>query len=170
MVVVRSDSQLGAGASTVTLKELAGVPLISYAQMREAHLIENRLGHPALRDQIVFRSNENGTILGLAAEGVGAAVLPWLSVDPYRTGIRVLQIAGVSRRIVERRRGRSAPPTSSQPCSSASFLAAGVNSWFVTTMVRVQSCIGAPATTSCTALAPTGRDRRLHWTASRWGR
>lgn len=100
VVVVRSDSPLGAGASTVTLKELAGVPLISYAQMREAHLIENRLGHPALRDQIVFRSNENGTILGLAAEGVGAAVLPWLSVDPYRTGIRVLQIAGVSRRIV----------------------------------------------------------------------
>jgi DNA-binding transcriptional LysR family regulator len=100
VVVVRSDSPLGAGKSTVTLKELAGVPLISYAQMRETHLIENRLGHPALRDQIVFRSNENGTILGLAAEGVGAAVLPWLSVDPYRTGIRVLQIAGVSRRII----------------------------------------------------------------------
>lgn len=100
VVVVRADSPLGAGSSTVTLKELAGVPLISYAQMRETHLIENRLGHPALRDQIVFRSNENGTILGLAAEGVGAAVLPWLSVDPYRTGIRVLQIAGVSRRII----------------------------------------------------------------------
>ena len=100
VVVVRSDSPLGAGKSTVTLKELAGVPLISYAQMRETRLIENRLGHPALRDQIVFRSNENGTILGLAAEGVGAAVLPWLSVDPYRTGIRVLQIAGVSRRII----------------------------------------------------------------------
>jgi DNA-binding transcriptional LysR family regulator len=100
VVVVQSDSPLGAGKSTVTVKELAGIPLVSYAQMREAHLIENRLGHPTLRDQIVFRSNDNGTILGLAAEGVGAAVLPWLSVDPHRAGIRVLQIAGVSRRII----------------------------------------------------------------------
>lgn len=100
VVVVHTDSPLGAGKSTITLKELAGVPLISYAQIREAHLIENRLGHPALRDQIVFRSNDNGTILGLAAEGVGAAVLPWLSVDPQRRGIRVLQIAGVGRRII----------------------------------------------------------------------
>lgn len=100
VVVVQSDSPIGAGKSTITVKELAGIPLVSYAQMREAHLIENRLGHPALRDQIVFRSNDNGTILGLAAEGVGAAVLPWLSVDPHREGIRVLQIAGVSRRII----------------------------------------------------------------------
>ena len=100
VVVVRSDSALGKGKSKITLKELGGVPLISYAQIREAHLIENRLGHPALRDQIVFRSNDNGTILGLAAEGVGAAVLPWLAVDPHRHGIRVLQISGVSRRII----------------------------------------------------------------------
>jgi DNA-binding transcriptional LysR family regulator len=100
VVVVRSDSPLGEGKSTIALKELVGVPLITYAQLREAHLIENRLGHPALRDQIVFRSNDNGTILGLAAEGVGAAVLPWLSVDPHRQGIRVLQISGVSRRII----------------------------------------------------------------------
>ena len=62
----------------------------------------------------------------------------------------------VSRRIVDRSRASSWPPTSSQPCNSASLRAAGVNSWFVTTMVLVQPCIGAPATTSCTAPAPTG--------------
>jgi DNA-binding transcriptional LysR family regulator len=100
VVVVRTDSPLGQGQSVISLKALTGIPLITYAHLREAHLIENRLGHPALRDQIVFRSNDNGTILGLAAEGVGAAVLPWLSVDPYRHGIRVLHIAGVSRRII----------------------------------------------------------------------
>lgn len=67
-------------------------------------------------------------------------------------------------------RGNSAPPTNSQPWSSASLRAAGVNSLLVTTIVLVQSCIGAPATTSCTALAPTGRDSRLHCTAIRFGR
>ena len=55
---------------------------------------------------------------------------------------------GRQRRIVDRSRGSSERPTSSQPCSSASLRAAGVNSWLVTTMVLVQSCIGAPATTS----------------------
>ncbi|MBK6885266.1 MAG: LysR family transcriptional regulator [Tetrasphaera sp.] len=34
-------------------------------------LIENRLARPQLREQIVFRSNDNGMLLGLAAEGVG---------------------------------------------------------------------------------------------------
>ncbi|MFC9362915.1 LysR family transcriptional regulator, partial [Rhodococcus sp. NPDC057014] len=100
VVAVRDDSPLGRGTGTVTPKDLARIPLISYAQIREAHLIENRLGHPALAGQMVFRSNDNGTILGLAAEGVGAAVIPWLSVDPHRDGLRVLQISGVSRRIV----------------------------------------------------------------------
>ena len=37
-------------------------------------------------------------------------------------------------------------------------------------MVFVQPCIGAPATTSWTAPAPTGRDCRLHCTATRSGR
>ncbi|OBB73231.1 hypothetical protein A6B34_14985 [Mycolicibacterium monacense] len=45
-----------------------------------------------------------------------------------------------------------------------------MNSLLVTTMVRTHSCIGAPATTSCTALVPTGRDWRLHCTATRLGR
>jgi DNA-binding transcriptional LysR family regulator len=100
VVVVRSDSALGQGRTQISLKDLAGVPLVTYAQIREATRIENRLGRPALREQIVFRSNDNGTILGLAAEGVGAALLSWLSVDPDRRGIRVLQISGVSRRTV----------------------------------------------------------------------
>ena len=40
----------------------------------------------------MFQSNDNGTILGLAAEGVGAAVISWLSVDPFRTGVRTLAL------------------------------------------------------------------------------
>jgi DNA-binding transcriptional LysR family regulator len=76
------------------------VPIVTYAQMREVHSIENRLGRPELTEQIVFRSNDNGTILGLAAEGVGAAIISWLSVDPFRDGVRTMALAGVSPRIV----------------------------------------------------------------------
>lgn len=100
VVVVRDDSHIGQDGGPVHLRDLAGLPLVTYAQMREVHSIENRLGHPELREQIVFRSNDNGTILGLAAEGVGAAVISWLSVDPFRTGVRTLALVGVSPRIV----------------------------------------------------------------------
>jgi DNA-binding transcriptional LysR family regulator len=65
--------------------------------MREVHSIENRLGRPQLRDQIVFRSHDNATILGLVAAGVGAAILSWLSVDPHRPGLCFERLVKVSR-------------------------------------------------------------------------
>lgn len=100
VLVVREDSALGAVTGPVHLRDLSDLPLVTYAQMREVHSIENRLGRPELTEQIVFRSNDNGTILGLAAEGVGAAVISWLSVDPFRLGVRVRALTGVSPRIV----------------------------------------------------------------------
>lgn len=100
VVVVSSGSPLAQGAGPVALTELEGLPLVTYAQMREAHAIENRLGHPELTRQIVFRSNDNGTILGLAAEGIGAAIVSSLSVDPNREGVRTRSLAGVRPRVV----------------------------------------------------------------------
>lgn len=100
VVVVRQDHPLARQDTAVELRTLADLPLVTYAQMREVHSIENRLGRPELTDQIVFRSNDNGAILGLAAEGVGAAVVSWLSVDPHREGVRTLALRDVSPRIV----------------------------------------------------------------------
>jgi DNA-binding transcriptional LysR family regulator len=73
--------------------------------MRDVHAIENRLARPELAGQVIFRSNDNGTILAaggwrLAAEGVGVAVISWLSVDPHRSDVRVRRLAGVSPRVV----------------------------------------------------------------------
>ncbi len=68
--------------------------------MRTVHAVENRLGRPGLADQVVLRSHDNGTILALAAEGVGAAVVSWLSVDEHRPGIRLLPLRGVAPRVV----------------------------------------------------------------------
>lgn len=99
VVVVAEDDPLGRDGPA-TVADLDGVPIVTYAQMREVHAIENRLGSPDLANQILLRSNDNGTILGLAAEGVGAAVISWLSVDPFRQGLRTVALAGVSPRIV----------------------------------------------------------------------
>lgn len=100
VVVIREDDELAADTGPIHPSELTGVPLVTYAQMREVHSLANRLGRPELTEQIVFRSNDNGTILGLAAEGVGAAVISWLSVDPFRRGVRTRALAGVGPRIV----------------------------------------------------------------------
>lgn len=100
VAVVRADSPLALKRGPVSLQQLEGLPLITYAQMREAHAVANRLGHPELTKKIVFQSNNNGTILGLVAEGLGVAVISSLSVNPGHEGIRVLPLAGVSPRVV----------------------------------------------------------------------
>lgn len=99
VLVVRQDSEL-ALRSPLPLRDLTGLPLITYAQMREVHSVENRLGRPGLQRQIVFRSNDNATIMGLAAAGVGAAIVSWLSVDPHHPGIHARRLSRVSPRIV----------------------------------------------------------------------
>lgn len=100
VLVVAADSELARRPGPVPPAALDDLPLITYAQMREVHAIENRLGRPSLTDQIVFRSNYHGTILGLAAQGVGAAVVSWLSVQPDREGIQVLGLDRVRPRTV----------------------------------------------------------------------
>ena len=97
MLAVPEEPSLARRPRPVSLRQLTGVPLITYAQMREVHSIENRLGRRELRDQIVFRSHDNATILGLAAEGVGAAIISWLSVDPHRPGLRLKRLARSAR-------------------------------------------------------------------------
>jgi DNA-binding transcriptional LysR family regulator len=100
VVVVRDDSELGRDGSAVHPRDLTGHPLVTYARMRDVHAVESRLGRPELASQILLRSNDNGTILGLVAVGVGSAVISWLSVDPFRTGVRTVPLAGVAPRVV----------------------------------------------------------------------
>lgn len=100
VVVAREDSDLANATEPITWRHLRGRRLVTYARMREEHAIENRLGRPELADQIVIQSNDSGTILGLAAEGVGVAVVSWLSVDPNRDGLRAFALHGVSPRMV----------------------------------------------------------------------
>ncbi|TWP35807.1 LysR family transcriptional regulator [Leekyejoonella antrihumi] len=100
VAVVPRESPLGADGRAVPTSALEGIPLVTYGRMRDVHAIEHRLGRPALAAQILFRSNDNGTIIGLVAEGVGTAVVSWLSVDPARDDVRTVLIDGIPPRIV----------------------------------------------------------------------
>ena len=71
------------------LRDLAGVPLIGWRSSSE---LERFLtGHvPGL--DIVFRTDDNGTLVGLVAEGLGAAVVPRLVVNPRNPAVVALPL------------------------------------------------------------------------------
>jgi DNA-binding transcriptional LysR family regulator len=71
------------------------MPLIGNRLCRSVHQVETRLRDAGIEPQIVFRSDDNGTIQGLVAAGVGVALVPLLTVDTGHEGTAVLSLADV---------------------------------------------------------------------------
>ena len=55
--------------------------------------VEERLRHAGRDPHIAFRSDDNGTVQGLVAAGVGIAIVPRLTVDETDDAIRVVDLA-----------------------------------------------------------------------------
>lgn len=67
---------------SVSVQALAGCPLIGSRRCRSAGHIEDQLRSQGIEPQVIFRSDDNGTVRGLVAAGIGAAVVPELTVEP----------------------------------------------------------------------------------------
>jgi len=93
VVVLPADSPLATRPKPPSLREVAAMPLIGNRQCRSVHQIENRFRDAGLEPRIVFRSDDNGTIHELVAAGVGAALVPLLTVDPNHDGTVVIGLA-----------------------------------------------------------------------------
>lgn len=79
VLVVPKDDPLAQRESAPPLRELAGLPLVTWRQVGEPEtFLRGRV--PDLN--VVFRSDDNGTLMGLVAEGLGYAVAPQLVVNP----------------------------------------------------------------------------------------
>jgi len=79
VLVVPKDDPLAQRDSAPPLRELAGAPLVTWRQLGEPEtFLRGRV--PDLN--VVFRSDDNGTLMGLVAEGLGYAVVPQLVVNP----------------------------------------------------------------------------------------
>ncbi len=79
VLIVAPDSELATRESAPPLRELAGVPLIGWRSTGEPETyLRGRI--PDLN--VVFRTDDNGTMMGLVAEGIGVAVVPRLVVNP----------------------------------------------------------------------------------------
>jgi len=79
VLVVPKDDPLAQRESAPPLRELAGLPLVTWRQVGEPEtFLRGRV--PDLN--VIFRSDDNGTLMGLVAEGLGYAVAPQLVVNP----------------------------------------------------------------------------------------
>ena len=87
VLLVSAGSELAERDQAPRLRDLAGLPLIGWRSSSE--LERYLVGHvPGL--DIVFRTDDNGTLVGLVAEGLGAAVVPRLVVNPRNPAVVAL--------------------------------------------------------------------------------
>ncbi len=114
LLLVGADSPLGAAGARPTLADVARLPLIAYDRVRDVTRPETHLrGTP----RVVFRSNDDETIHGLVAAGMGAALLPQLSIDRAYPGVRAVEIgAGLPPRVIGLawHRDRDLPPAANE--------------------------------------------------------
>jgi DNA-binding transcriptional LysR family regulator len=88
VLIVPADSELAARDSAPPLRELSGVPLIGWRSTGGDPETYLRGRVPDLH--VVFRTDDNGTLMGLVAEGLGFAVVPRLVVNPRNPGLVAL--------------------------------------------------------------------------------
>ncbi len=92
VLVVPAGSPLATRDRAPTLRELVEHPLISHRTCRTTKHVEDRLRQAGREPQIAFRSDDNGTVQGLVAAGVGIAIVPRLTVDESDSTIEVVDL------------------------------------------------------------------------------
>jgi DNA-binding transcriptional LysR family regulator len=91
VLVVPADHELAAAGRGV-LAELGDVPLIGNRACRSTRLAESELEVRGVELDVVFRSDDNGTVQGLVASGFGVALVPLLAVEPNDERVRLLEV------------------------------------------------------------------------------
>jgi DNA-binding transcriptional LysR family regulator len=93
MLVVPAGSPLATGPAP-SLREVAAMPLISYRTCTSGHQVEAQLRMRDSSPEIVFRSDDNGTMQGMVAAGVGVALMPALAIDLADPRTRAVDMSG----------------------------------------------------------------------------
>ena len=92
VLVVPAGSPFASRERPPSLREIVDQPLISYRTCRTTERVVDRLRQAGRDPNIVFRSDENGTIQGLVAAGVGLAIMPALTVEPTNEAIEIVDL------------------------------------------------------------------------------
>jgi DNA-binding transcriptional LysR family regulator len=93
VLIVPTDSPLAGRKTPPTLREVAEHPLIGYRQCRSMEGIETAMRRAGSEPNIVFRTDDNGTVQGLVAAGVGIALVPRLTLQPTDGSLEVIDMS-----------------------------------------------------------------------------
>jgi DNA-binding transcriptional LysR family regulator len=92
VLVVPADSPLALRGKPPTPRDVAGMNLIGFRACRSIPEVEAHLRVDGRDPKVVFRSDDNGTVQGLVAAGMGAAFVPLLTVEPSDDRVAVLEL------------------------------------------------------------------------------
>jgi DNA-binding transcriptional LysR family regulator len=92
-VLVAPAGSPEAAHASVTIEHVAGLPLIGYRSAVCGLMVDQLFAAGGTPPAFVFRSDDNPTIQGCVASGIGYWVSPLLSVDPDDPTVAVLPIA-----------------------------------------------------------------------------
>ncbi|MGH2442640.1 MAG: LysR family transcriptional regulator [Chloroflexota bacterium] len=81
VLVVPANSPLACGAGRPDLAAIGALSLIGFRQCRSLEAAEAHLRSRGHEPRVVFRSDDNGTVQGLVASGIGVALVPLLTVE-----------------------------------------------------------------------------------------
>jgi molybdate transport repressor ModE-like protein len=94
VLVVPVDSPLAGLKRAPTLKEISLHPIIGFNKCSAMDEVESRLAATGRAPNVVFRSDNNGTVQGLVGAGVGITVAPLLTVDEDDPSVAIIDLQG----------------------------------------------------------------------------
>ncbi|MEO5632513.1 LysR family transcriptional regulator [Gaiella sp.] len=109
VLLAPADSELARDGGAVRPREIARLPLIGYRRSTEG--AEAILRSQGLDPEVVFRSDEGGTVQGLVGAGIGYAVVPLLAVETS-SEVVILTVADMPPRRIAIAWHVDRPPTS----------------------------------------------------------
>jgi molybdate transport repressor ModE-like protein len=94
LLVVPACWPIGAGPRAPRLREVRGLPVVGYRSCPSVELLRQGGVDP----DVVFRSDDNGTVQAAVSAGIGIAVAPRLSLDLRDEGIRAFETSELPHR------------------------------------------------------------------------
>jgi DNA-binding transcriptional LysR family regulator len=97
VLVVPADSEVAARGTAPSLREIAELDLIGHKHCRTLARLDGVFRQPL---EYVFQSDHNQTVQALVAAGVGAAIVPGLTMDPDDEATVLLDLPKVPPRVI----------------------------------------------------------------------
>ncbi|MGI9659591.1 MAG: LysR family transcriptional regulator [Gaiellaceae bacterium] len=97
VLIVAPDSPFAKLEAAPSYDELRDEPMISFKDTccRDVLLTTEEMAAAGFQQRIVFRTEDNGTLQGLVAAGMGSAIVPRLVVDAARDDVVVIPFGDV---------------------------------------------------------------------------